>query len=116
VWLANEIVALDHGASFVNLDQTGATGADVAARTVIHARSFREHVVYDYLAQHRAAVDFVPVARRLADVPDTKIDARVASWPGELEPHRARFIEFLKHRRAHALDIAENVATFLGAP
>jgi len=33
-----------------------------------------------------------------------------------LEPHRARFIEFLKQRRAHALDIAENVARFMGAP
>jgi hypothetical protein len=45
-----------------------------------------------------------------------RIDAAAASWPDELEPHRARFVEFLKTRRAYALDIAANIATFLGAP
>jgi hypothetical protein len=52
----------------------------------------------------------------LAVVTDAQIDAVAASWPDELEPHRARFVEFLKHRRVHALDIAQNVATLLGAP
>lgn len=116
VWLNGEIVALDHGASFVNLDQPGATGADVAARTVVHSRSFHEHVLYGDLARRWATVDFASVARRLASVPDAAIDALATTWPAELEPHRTRFIEFLKHRRAHALDIADNVAKLLGSP
>jgi superfamily II DNA or RNA helicase/HKD family nuclease len=107
---------LDRKASFVNLDQPGATGADVAARTVVHSRSFPEHMLYDDLARRRADVDFASVARRLASVSDGTIDALGASWPDELEPHRARFIEFLKHRRAHALDIADNVATLVRTP
>jgi hypothetical protein len=74
VWLNGEIVALDHGASFVNLDQPGASGADVAARTVVHSRSFPDHVLYDDLARRRASVDFASVARRLAAVPDAAIE------------------------------------------
>jgi|HubBroStandDraft_4_1064222.scaffolds.fasta_scaffold1323449_2 hypothetical protein len=61
------------------------TGADVAARIVVHARSFREHVAYDCLAHHRAAIDFSAHARHLADVTDAQIDAMAASWPDELE-------------------------------
>jgi hypothetical protein len=30
-----------------------------------------------------------------------------------LEPHRAKFVEFLKARREHALDIASNLDTLL---
>jgi hypothetical protein len=84
-----------------------------ASTNLLHVR---EHVAYDCLAHHRAAVDFSAHARRLADVTAAQIDAMAASWPDELEPHRARFAEFLKHRRVHALDIAQNAATLLGAP
>jgi hypothetical protein len=123
MWYRDRIVAIDHAHAFAGLASAGATGKALAARTVVHSRSgFERHILRTPLSRStNAGQRLEETAELLAGTPDADIELLTAIWPPELDSDtlgtqpgkRRHLVEFLVHRRTHAMTIAENLLPFL---
>jgi hypothetical protein len=122
LWMYNRLVAIDHGLAFAGITGPGVTGRALARKTIIHSpRGFREHVLRRALRKSNKLPIFWGVATLLESVSQADIDRLGETWPSELNATtlegrsglREQLIEFLDERRAHAHEIAKNLAPFL---
>lgn len=113
VWYMNRLVAIDHGSAFAALHRAGATGADLAARTQLHAPNFNEHVAF-HIARLRATEDdWNQVTGRLEATTGATIGALRATWPKDLDEDDqngqrqliSRMARFLEVRGQHVRDL-----------